>query len=114
MKTIFNQFSKNRKKFKYSLPFTLYPLHFQRGFTLMELLLYMGIFSVLLVVLMQLFTSILSLHAESQATSSVDQDGNFALMRLAYDIHRSSSIVTPALGASSRTLTLKINTFNDT
>lgn len=65
---------------------------FQSGFTMLELLLYMGIFSILLIVLMQLFGSILATHIESQATSSVDQDGNFILARLAYDIHNSSSI----------------------
>ncbi len=86
----------------------------QKGFTIIELLLYMGIFSILLVVLMSLFTSILSVHTESQATSSIDQDGTFALARLAYDIHRSSAITLPALGASGSTLTLTISGVNDT
>lgn len=72
----------------------------QKGFTLVELLLFMGIFSILLVILFQLFSSILSTHAESQATSSVDQDGNFILSRLAYDIHNASGITIPFLGNS--------------
>jgi prepilin-type N-terminal cleavage/methylation domain-containing protein len=77
-----------------------------KGFTMVELLLYMGIFSILLVVLMQLFTSILDVHLESQATSSVDQDGNYILARLTYDIHNASAITSPALGVSSSTLQL--------
>jgi len=71
----------------------------EQGFTLVEILLYMGIFSILLVVLLQLFSAILSAHAESQATSSVDQDGNFILSRLTYDIHNASSITSPSIGA---------------
>ena len=66
--------------------------HTQKGFTIVELLLYMGIFSILLTVLLQLFGGILSTHTESQATSAIDQDGNFIMARLAYDIHNSSSI----------------------
>lgn len=69
----------------------------QSGFTIVELLLYMGIFSMLLVVLLQLFSTILSSHAESQATSSVDQDGAYILARLTYDIRNSSDITFPAL-----------------
>lgn len=72
----------------------------QRGFTLVELLLYMGVFSILLVVLLELFGTILSTHVESQATSSVDQDGSFILSRLTYDIHNSSLVTNPTLGNS--------------
>src|SRR5260221_6706185 len=75
------------------------PLLPEAGFTMVELLLYMGIFSILLVVLIQLFTSILSLHLEPQATSSVDQDGAAILSRLSYDIHKSASISSPTIGS---------------
>ena len=72
-----------------------------KGFTIVELLLYMGIFSMLLVVLLQLFSTILSSHAESQATSSVDQDGAYILARLTYDIHNATGITSPTpLGTS--------------
>jgi prepilin-type N-terminal cleavage/methylation domain-containing protein len=64
----------------------------QKGFTLVELLLYMGIFSILLVFLMQLFTMILDVHLESQATSSVEQDGGYILSRFFYDIHNGTDI----------------------
>jgi type II secretory pathway pseudopilin PulG len=72
----------------------------QQGFTIIELLLYMGIFSMLLLVLMQIFTSILSVHAESQATSQVDQDGTYILTRLSNDIHKASTVVEPTLGST--------------
>lgn len=79
---------------------------FQRGFTLIELLLYMGIFSILLGVLMQLFFSILTTSSKSQTTSTVVQDGRFILNRLTYDLHNTSTIVTPSLGGQGSTLQL--------
>lgn len=74
--------------------------HSESGFTIIEMLLYMGIFSILLTVLMQVFSGILATHAESQATSSVNQDGSFILARFAYDIHSTSSITSPTVGSS--------------
>lgn len=61
------------------------------GFTMVELLVYMGIFSILLLVLMQLFGAILATHAESQATSGLSQDGNYILSRLSYDIRNATA-----------------------
>lgn len=69
----------------------------QKGFTIVELLLYMGIFSILLVVLMQLFTSILDVSLESKATSSVEQDGSYILSRLSYDIHNGTALTVSAV-----------------
>lgn len=66
------------------------------GFTLVELLLYMGLFMILLVVFLQLFSSILDVSLESQSTSAVTTDGKYILTRLAYDIQNATSIVTPA------------------
>lgn len=86
----------------------------EKGFTLVELLLYMGIFSILLVVLLQIFTSILSVHAESQATSSVNQDGSYIMARLSSDIRRASAVVIPTLGASSNSLHITGNAIDET
>jgi hypothetical protein len=71
-----------------------------KGFTVIELLLYMGIASILLFVLFDMFTMILSTHAESQSTSAIDQDAAFILNRLSYDIHKASSITAPTLGTT--------------
>src|SRR5438094_795700 len=81
----------------------------EQGFTLIEFLMYIGIFSILLVALFQLFTTILDIQSESQATSSVDEDGKFILSRLSYDIQRTNAIVTPAsVGQQGSTLQLTI------
>jgi hypothetical protein len=73
----------------------------QKGVTLVELLLYMGIFTILLTTLTSIFTSALDVQSESQATSSVEQDGNYILARLSYDIHRAQSIAIPAANGTS-------------
>lgn len=82
----------------------------QKGFTLVELLLYMGLFSMLLVVTLQMFASVFDAQIESQATSSVATDGRFILSRFAYDAARAQSITTPSsLGTPSSTLAIVIN-----
>lgn len=68
----------------------------QKGVTIVELLLYMAILSILLTILTSIFVSALDVQSESNATSSVEQDGNYILTRLTYDIHRAQSINIPA------------------
>lgn len=67
----------------------------QKGVSLIELILYMTILSVLLTMLTSVFVSALDVQSESQAVSSVEQDGNYILARLSYDIHRAQSINIP-------------------
>ena len=76
-----------------------------QGFTLVELLLYMGIFSILLVALFQLFTSIIDTQIESQSSSSVFLDGQYILNRSRYDIQRAKSIITPSSQGEQGTTT---------
>jgi len=71
----------------------------QKGITLIELLLYMGIFSILLGVLVQLFGTIVNVSLESQANSSVSQDGRYILSRITYDVRQAdvTKITSPAV-----------------
>ncbi|OGH16623.1 MAG: hypothetical protein A3C30_04305 [Candidatus Levybacteria bacterium RIFCSPHIGHO2_02_FULL_40_18] len=66
------------------------------GFTLVELLLYMGILSLFLLVQTQIFTSVLGVRLESEANSQVSQDSRFIMARLIYDINRAENIAVPA------------------
>lgn len=75
-----------------------------KGFTMIEMLLCMGIFSILLIVLLQIFTAILSVHAQSQTTSAIDQEGNYLLSRMSYDIHQASHVPGSTLGTASSTI----------
>lgn len=81
----------------------------QRGFTLVEMLIYMGLMAGFLLVLTDVLVAILDVKAESAATSSVEQDGRYIISRLSYDIARANSITTPSsVGSSGGVLTLKI------
>ena len=76
----------------------------QKGFTLVELLIYMGLLVILLSVLTSIFVSSLNVQRESEANSAVEQDANYILSKLAFDIHRAQSITIPAtLGGTSTT-----------
>ena len=86
----------------------------QKGFTVIELLLYMGIFSILLLIMMQIFTSILYAHAESQATSSVEQDGSYIISRLTHDLHAALTVASPSLGTSANTLHITGSSLDET
>ncbi|QQG40541.1 MAG: type II secretion system protein [Candidatus Levyibacteriota bacterium] len=94
--------------------YKLYTIRFQKGFTLVEMLIYMGLLSILLVVMVDLFAASLDVQLESTATSSVDRDGKFLYARFLYDIPRAQNIVSPTLGASSNTLQISIDGINNT
>ena len=84
-----------------------------RGYTLVELLIFMGMLSILLVFLSQIFASIVDARLESESTSSVVQDGNFLLNRFMYDIARTSSVNLPnAVGVTDTTLNITIDGVN--
>lgn len=86
-----------------------------RGFTLIELVLYMGILVMLLAVLSSIFSAIVDVQLNSSSLSSVDQDGNYLLGKFTYDVASSSAILTPASpGNQTSTLQLTINSINYT
>ena len=66
------------------------------GSSVVELLLYMAILSVFLIVLTRIFISALDVQLESEAGSAIEQDGNYILAKLAYDMHRAKSINAPS------------------
>lgn len=88
-------------------------IYSQKGVTVVELLLYMALLSILLTVLTSIFMSALDVQLESNATSSVEQDGNYILARLAYDIHRAQSVnIPPINGATDNNFQIVIDGVN--
>jgi len=82
---------------------------FKKGFTLVELILYMALMAIFLIILTEIFVSILEVKKESEAVSAVEQDGRFLLSRFNHDLNRATSVSTPAtLGDSSSSLVLVI------
>ena len=85
------------------------------GFTLMELIISMGILMVLISILMTVFGQILDVQLESKATSTVDQNGRYIMSRLIHDMQRASSITTPpTAGQQTNTLLVVINSIDYT
>lgn len=81
-----------------------------KGFTLIELAIYMGILSILLLVLTNFFLSALDTQLESKATSPIEQDSKFILNKFFYDVGNADNITLPATaGAKTDTLILVRN-----
>lgn len=80
------------------------------GFTLLELLLSMGVLMILIGILTTVFGQILDVQIESKSTSSVTQNGQYIIARLVHDMQSAQTIVSPALpGSQSATLQIRIN-----
>ncbi len=82
----------------------------RNGFTLVELVVYMGLLSVILVVLTTVFVSLVDLQLETQASSSLETDEAFIVNRLSTDIRNAEDIATPAAnGDNGTTLELTVD-----
>jgi prepilin-type N-terminal cleavage/methylation domain-containing protein len=88
----------------------------QKGFTLVELLLSMGLLTIILGVLTTIFGSIIDVSLESRSASALDQDARFVMARLSYDMQRSDQIVSPSAPSTSTSpsLTMRIGTVDYT
>lgn len=81
-----------------------------RGFTLIELLLYVGILSLFLVVLTDMFGGAIDVQLESQSSGAVEQDGRYILQRVAYDVGQAREMTVPAaIGEQTATLQMRVN-----
>lgn len=86
-----------------------------RGFTIVEMVLYVSLLSILLLIFTEVLGTIVDVRLESEATSSVEQDSRFILARMAHDIRRASAILIPAsLGNETSSLQLTIDGINYT
>jgi hypothetical protein len=75
-----------------------------RGFTIVELLIYMGLMAIFITVLLGIFTAALKTKLATQSTSSISQDSRYILSKLSYDVNNADSITSPALGVTSDSL----------
>ncbi len=81
----------------------------QVGFTIVELLIYMGLLTILMTIVTRLFTATIDVQLASEAIGGVEEDSRFIYSRLAHDLSRADSIVTPAIpGATSTSLTIMV------
>lgn len=64
---------------------------------------------------MQIFSSSIDVQLDTQATSSVSQDGEFILEKLNYDLHRTQNVIIPSSpGEQSNHLQIIIDDVNYT
>lgn len=82
----------------------------QRGYTLIELLLYVGIVGTLLVGMSTFFATVAEARIKNQTISEVDQQGTAVMQYLSQTIRNATSITSPAAGASGASLTLVVPT----
>ncbi len=80
-----------------------------RGFSTIELILYIGLTGMLLGVMSQVFLTIIGVRVSSTQTTAVQQDSRFILARLSHAIRRADVILSPSIGVASSSMTLQIN-----
>lgn len=79
------------------------------GFTLVELLIYFALVSILFIQLTSLFITVLEAKQDAHATSAVEREGQFILSRLSYDIQRADQVQVPgSLGQQTDQIGLTI------
>jgi type II secretory pathway pseudopilin PulG len=87
----------------------------QKGVTIVELIIYIGLLSIFMLVLVDVFVSILNAKLESESTSALNQDARYIYSRLAYDVANADTMTLPAiLGVSENTLKITTAGVTDT
>jgi type II secretory pathway pseudopilin PulG len=82
---------------------------YKKGATLIELLIYFSILSILLVIVIDLMLRSGEFSLETSTRSSLQEDARFIVNRLTFDIHQADSISNPgSLGESGGTLILAV------
>ena len=82
----------------------------QRGYTLIELLLYIAILGILLGALTSFFSVSLTARIKNESIVEVDRQGEFMIDMIARTVRAADSITAPTAGASGSTLTLAMPT----
>ena len=82
---------------------------YQAGVTMIELIIYMGIFMGFMTLLSGLFVSILNVQQESMETARMEQDVQYLFARLQYDVSRASELLLPVNNGDTGNI-LSLNT----
>lgn len=81
-----------------------------KGFTLVELLLYVGISSVILFVISMFLGAMLQSQVKNQAILEVEQQGMYVLSLMTRTVRNSEAITNPTTGLSDSSLSLSMPT----
>lgn len=77
-----------------------------KGFTLVELLLYIALTSIILFTTAMFLVSLLESRVKNQTIATVDQEGNQTMATITQTIRNAVSINSPTIGTDSATLSL--------
>ncbi len=81
-----------------------------RGFSFLELIIYIAIFATFLMVIVNIFSIIVSSSAKEEARAEVRQNLKFAIEKITDEVYAASDITQPAAdGTSSNVLALTVN-----
>ncbi len=67
----------------------------QKGTTIIELLIYMGLLIMFLTILLDVFVTTLNFKLQAESTSALNQDTRYIFQKMAYDIYNSDSFSVP-------------------
>lgn len=80
----------------------------RKGFTLLELLIYIGVLSLLMVVIANAFISLSQGQGQSEVRSDINGSMRFASERMKQDIKNAGALTTPTLGTPGPSLSLVV------
>ncbi|MEN9881425.1 MAG: hypothetical protein RLZZ308_608 [Candidatus Parcubacteria bacterium] len=79
-----------------------------RGFTLVEMMLYVGISSLFLVTLALFFSFLLSSRVKNQTINEVNQQGLYVMDFITQSVRNARGVTVPTIGTASSTLSLTV------
>lgn len=103
-----------KQKIEYGLLDTRYWIHFfrhsacSRGFSLLELLIYIAILAGLMVVVSDAFISLSKGRGQSEARSEVHATSRFVAEKIRQDVKGASVVSVPVFGSASSTLNVTV------
>ncbi|MBT6067808.1 prepilin-type N-terminal cleavage/methylation domain-containing protein, partial [bacterium] len=80
----------------------------KKGFTLVELILYVAIGSIILLIITSFFQTNLSSRAKVKSITEVDQQGAYLMQTITQTIVNAEAINSPSIGTSATTLSLDV------
>ncbi|MEK7620707.1 MAG: prepilin-type N-terminal cleavage/methylation domain-containing protein [Patescibacteria group bacterium] len=79
-----------------------------RGFTLVELLVSLGLASILLLVILSIFLSSIRSQTTQRSVAEVEQQGAMVMELITQTLRNAQAITSPAVGASASSLTVDV------
>lgn len=72
-----------------------------KGVTIIELIIYIGLLSIFMLVLLDVFITVLNARLDTESTSSLDQDSRYILTRIINDVGNSEYVYLPSSSGES-------------